>query len=119
MIKIDIEKAKKQVFDKIKEAFERELAEGTIDSSLGFKADCRRSGTKNDKDNLESLIKLRQFPIYWKDADGNVHALSEEQANILLQEMINKGLWCYQHKWEKEQQIENATTLEELEAIKW
>lgn len=118
MIKIKIDIIKNDYLNLVKKWFEDKLKNGKFISSLGFTTDCRRFDGKFDKDNLESLIKLGNFPIQWKDADGNFQLLTNEQAHILLTEMIQYGLNLYQQKWDFEQQIINSNSLEELEAIK-
>ena len=116
---IDIDDAKNIKRQEISYAFNKEFSEGTLNSSLGFVADCRRDGIKFDKDNLQSLISIGNFPIMFKDSNGEIHSLSENDSNILLQEMVEKGLWCYQHKWELEELINNTTNINDLLSIKW
>ena len=41
------------------------------------------------------------------------------EAEILKKEIIAYGLSVYQKKWELEEAIKNATTIEEVEVIKW
>lgn len=106
--------AKEYYKQKVKVWFEDQLANGKIQSSLGFTSDCRRNGSKFDKDNLESLMVLNQYPIFWKDADGEVHQLTEQQAQTLRQEMIQFGLNLYQTKWNLETQIDSFEDIDDL-----
>ena len=115
----NIEDIRNIKLNEIYTSFENEFKNGKLMSSLGFEVDCRRDGVKFDKDNLQSLIQLNLYPIPFKDSNGVVHSLTEADANILLNEMINKGLWIYQNKWEKENQIQNATKIEDLIVIVW
>lgn len=114
-----IDQWKTYKLQEIKKQFELQFKEGKFLSSLGFTVDCRRYGSKQDKDNLASLISLGNFPIQWKDVDGNFHSLSQADANVLLQEMIMFGLQGYQKKWQLEAQIEAAQTIAEVRGIIW
>lgn len=114
-----LEELKQLKLQEIKKGFKNEFKVGMIQSSLGFPVDARRWEEKNDLENLQSLIKLNQYPIYFKDADGNIQELTEENAKTLEQELIQACLNRYQKKWQLEEQINNATTTEELDAIKW
>ncbi len=86
---------------------------------MGFPVDNRRSGDKFDRDNVESLIALNTDPVTFKDSNGDFHSLTLADLSILKTEMIQDGLAIYQKKWTLESQINNATTIEELEAITW
>ncbi len=103
----------------ISQAFSAEFTNRVFASSLGFNVDNRRSGTKFDKDNVQSLIDIGQEPVTFKDADGNYHQLSLTELSTIKTEMIQDGLGLYQKKWNLGQQIEVSTTIDELKAITW
>lgn len=107
---------KKEVLMDVKMKFTSKFASGVFESSLGFPVDCRRYQEKNDLENLINLESLG-FPVSWMDANGNLQTLSEEQVQILKNEMRIFGLSLYQKKWQLTNQIEAATTVEELKAI--
>jgi hypothetical protein len=46
-----------------------------------------------------------------------MHQLTIEELQIVINELIGYGLWLYQHKWEKEYEIDQATTIEQVNAI--
>ncbi len=99
------------------ETFDSLMAGGQFETSLGFITDNRRGEGKDDKDNVQSLIELGQEPVYFKDANNGFHVLTIADMVILKQEMILDGLGKYQWKWTKENEIMNASSIEELEAI--
>jgi hypothetical protein len=101
----------------ISSLFESAFSQGSFKSSLGFVADCRRNGMKNDRENLEGLLKLGKFPVRWKDAEGTEHALDEAACGVLLKEMISFALRLYQRKWAAEKALELAETYAETESI--
>lgn len=86
-----------------------------IKSSLGFSinADLR------SQNNLRGLIAVDVEPVNFMTADNNVKSLSIEQLNILLNECALNGQNLYQQKWNYRVQIENATTVEELNSIEF
>ena len=103
----------------IREAFENEFRFGTLDSSLGFTTDNRRWGSRNDKDNLQSLISLGG-DILWTDTSGASHALSSVDAETLKNEMSGAGLQAYQKKWALEASIIEQLTNEDVrDNIQW
>lgn len=84
-----------------------------IKSSLGFSinADLR------SQNNLRGLITVGVEPVNFVTADNSVQSLTLEQLNILLNECALNGQSLYLQKWAYKTQIENAQTIEELNAI--
>ena len=89
--------------------------EMTVKSSLGFSinADLR------SQNNLRGLISVGLEPVDFVDSENASHSLSIEQLNILLNECALNGQNLYQQKWNYREQIENATTVEELNSIEF
>ena len=86
-----------------------------IKSSLGFSinADLR------SQNNLRGLIAVGVEPVNFMTADNSVQSLSLEQLNILLCECAQNGQYLYLLKWHYRKQIEQAKTVEELNAIEF
>ena len=84
-----------------------------IKSSLGFSinADLR------SQNNLRGLISVGVEPVNFVTADNSVQSLTLEQLNVLLNECALNGQSLYLQKWAYKTQIENAQTIEELNAI--
>lgn len=116
---IPLDDAKKLKTSEIKQAFDKEFRDGKIESSLGFMADCRRSDTKNDRENLQLRIDAGIFPINWKDAEGVDHPLTEAEAKKLSSEMGAEILNRFEKKWSLQKSIEDATSVSQLREIKW
>lgn len=114
---ITIKKLKERKVSEVKSKFTDEQANRVFTCSLGFKVNNRRSGGNFDKDNVQSLIDLGVTPIQFRDADNQFHSLTTEQLETLKNEMIQDGLGLYQQKWDLENTINNATTLEDLENL--
>ena len=86
-----------------------------IKSSLGFSinADLR------SQNNLRGLIAIGIEPVNFMTADNSVHSLRLEQLNVLLNECAQNGQYLYLLKWHYRKQIEQAKTVEELNAIEF
>lgn len=86
-----------------------------INSSLGFKvnADLR------SQNNLRGLIAVGVEPVNFVTADNSVKSLTLEQLNVLLNECALNGQHLYLLKWHYREQIEQAKTKEDLNAIKF
>ena len=86
-----------------------------IKSSLGFSinADLR------SQNNLRGLIAVGVEPVNFVVADNSVKSLTLEQLNTLLNECAQNGQHLYLLKWQYREQIEQAKTVDELNAIKF
>jgi len=113
----ELEVLKAQKMELVSLKFDSLMAGGNFDCSLGFNVDNRRGDGKDDKDNVNSLIDLGNEPVYFKDTTNSFHALTIADLKTLKQEMIQDGLGKYQWKWTKQNEIMQATTIQELEAI--
>lgn len=86
-----------------------------IKSSLGFSinADLR------SQNNLRGLITVGVEPVNFVTADNSVQSLTLEQLNVLLNETALNSQAIYITKWRYKEQIEQAKTKEDLNAIKF
>ena len=86
-----------------------------IKSSLGFSinADLR------SQNNLRGLIAVGIEPVNFVTADNSVQSLSLKQLNVLLNECAQNVQHLYLLKWQYREQIEQAKTVEELNAIEF
>lgn len=86
-----------------------------IKSSLGFSinADLR------SQNNLRGLIAVGVEPVNFVTADNSAQSLTLKQLNILLNESAQNVQHLYLLKWQYREQIEQAKTKEDLNAIKF
>jgi len=110
----DLQELKRQRMMEIQDKFNDMLNEGYFESSLGFVVDNRRGNGKDDKDNVSSLIDMGQEPVYFRDHNNNFQSLTLDQLRTLKQEMIQDGLSKYQWKWNKENEIMSAETIDDV-----
>ena len=110
-----LELVKAEKLAEIKQAFNKGQENGHCASSLGFEVDA----TRRSKDDIESLLYVDMFPVRFRDYNNEFHDLSKEQVEVLKKEIIAYGLSVYQKKWTLQQTVENATTVEEVEAVSW
>ena len=117
IINLPLSDFKTSKLSEISASFINFFQNGQIESSLGFIADCRRYGDKNDLQNIQGLIDLYTKPVPFKSADGSIHILNLEQLNILKTEIIQRAQTAYANKWMLEAAVEASETIEEIEAI--
>lgn len=86
-----------------------------IKSSLGFtiNADLR------SQNNLRGLIAVGAEPVNFVTADNSVKSLSLAELNTLLKETIQNGEHLYKIKWSLRDKINNAQSIDELNAIEF
>ena len=85
-------------------------------SSLGF----RVNGDRRTRSNIEDLIQFSaEFPVDYRDYDNKIEKVSKEDLEVMLAEHIENGHNLYAQKWEYEQKIAAAKTVEEVEAIEF
>lgn len=84
-----------------------------INSSLGFtvNADLR------SQNNLRGLIEVGIEPVDYVLADNTSVSLSIDQLKILLNDCMLNMQYLYQQKWDYRAKIDDAKTLDELNAI--
>lgn len=119
-----LEYYKKEKVKEIKNAFENEFVEGHFASTaLGIEVDCRRSGTRNDLQNVNEMIDnydyLPEKKKYFKGlSETTTFKLTLDQCKALKLEMFLLVANRYAKKDELLEQIENAT-IETIKNIKW
>jgi hypothetical protein len=80
--------------------------------------------------DTQSMLNVQGLVTFFKNnptvtstqfrcADNSFVSITLTQAQELLDEMIAHGQSLYQHKWELEQQIQNATSVEQIQSIVW
>jgi hypothetical protein len=93
-----------------------------MSTALGIEIDCRRSNTKNDLQNIQSLISKMERES-WTSVEyvGYTETKVATKANLeaMVIEMEDFGLGLYQHKWTLWNTIQAATTLAQVEAVVW
>jgi hypothetical protein len=120
----DIDVIKNIKKNEIVSSFETEFQNGHFPStSLGIEVDCRRTMTKNDKQNVEGLIsnmtrkgKSKINYVGYSEICPNV---TKEMLTNLVGEMEDYVLGLYEKKWILQTQIENTSNIEEVKNIKW
>ena len=89
------------------------LENGYVDSSLGFKADANTTAVRD----LEGLAIIGADTVMFCDFYNEFHALTKEQVQTLQREVLLNGQNLYAQKWGFRQQINEAETVEAINAI--
>ena len=118
-------KSQEQILDEAKEARYTELSalsdkifnsqDTYLTSSLGFRINARSKALED----INSLIVLADETTYFNDFDDVIHALTLDQLKVLQKEVIKSGQLIYQQKWNYRTQIANATSVDDINAIKF
>lgn len=87
-------------------------------SSLKFKV----NGDRRTRDNIQDLITFfdaqqQGGKVSYRDYDNKEQQLTKENLQVILKEHITNGQNLYKQKWEMEQKIAAANSIEELKAI--
>ena len=123
-------KSKQEKLKQVSQLFEDTIANGHFFSqALQIEIDCRRNSTKNDLQNVENIIEFliltngQGLDVYrgYTNPETNetqyAYNVTLEQLQQVKLEMIQYGLQLYNRKWQLEDAITNAQTLEELNSI--
>ena len=87
----------------------------TLKSSLGFVID---SDTRafDDISGLSAASDPNDVIIF-RDANNGFHSLSQADLKVLLKEVVANGSYAYEQKWNLQEAVLAAETVEDLEAI--
>ena len=113
-----LDEAKAAKLSESKAAFAAAEADGFVVSSLGFRADA----TRRSIGDIEGLIDLVSSgvltaPVTFRDYDNAYHSLTLDQLNTLRLEAKGRGPLLYARKWELEDAVDAAETVEAVQAI--
>ena len=119
----DIELVRADKYTETKQGFYNALANGIFMSeTLKIEIDCRRNGTNNDLQNIQTLYDyMDRASIDSVEYIGYTEKKSASKSQIkdIIVEMGNYGLSLYKKKWELEEKIKKATKIDTLEKIIW
>ena len=116
-----LDDAKSAKLREINAAFDDSFLNGSfLSATLGIEVDCRRSGTKNDEQNVRGIIsrmtRAGVNQIVYKGKTEEVPA-TLEQIQQLQYEMEDYASFVYAKKWAADGKVGAATTVDELNAI--
>lgn len=110
-----IEQLKSEKLAEIKQCFKEQQEFGFCESSIGFNVD----STMRSKMNIESLMNIGLYPVKFRCCDNQSHELTKDELSTILREVNEFNIGLYHKKWELEELVKQAETIEELESIKW
>jgi len=109
----EFEQAKILKLREIKQDFENAGIRPRVDTTLGYDVD----GGYRDLTNYKNARDLGVTQV--KDADNNMQDVTDTDLETIVQKIKTNGLSLYHHKWDLENQVNETTTIEELENINW
>jgi len=115
--------ARTSKYAEINSAFDNAMATSYFMSpALGINIDSRRSATKNDLQNIQTLLSKMERES-WTSIEyvGYTETKVATKANIedMIIEIEESALGLYQYKWVKWAEIQIATTIQQIEAVSW
>ena len=116
--------AKEKQKQEISEAFENNIAAGFFRSeALGIDVDYRRSGVKNDLQNVEALVSYMEkeliSSVIYKGYEDQTTPANLQQLKSLIAEMQAYGVFLHNKKDTLKAQIDAAETIEAVKNIVW
>ena len=115
---------KKKQLEKLSVDFYEYLKRGHFYSEvLGIDVDYRRDSTKNDLQNVEVLIEVMEAEgekeTIYKGYEDQTAPATIDQLKLLAKEMKIFGIYLYRRKYEIEERIKQAQTIEEVLEYNW
>lgn len=108
-----LNEAKQNKLSELKQKADSALNGAYVVSSLGFKADANPVAVRD----LEGLVIIGSDSVMFCDYENNFHPLNKEQVLTLQREVLLNGQNMYAQKWTIRQQINEAETVEAINAI--
>lgn len=87
--------------------------------SAGYRMDSTRESLDNLTRLRNRMIEKGETETTIRDFDNQFHGVSEEELTGIIGELTDFGLSLYQHKWELENMIDAAETVEAVELVNW
>jgi len=117
-------KNKSLKYEEISNAYSQEFINGYFHSeALGIDIDYRRNSTKNDLQNVDVLIEWMTdseiAETEYKGYQDQKTIATLDQIKLMRKEMVGYSIYLYGKKEQLEIAIDEATTAEQLENIKW
>lgn len=119
----EIEKYRVDRYNFINRSFDKAMETGFFMSEvLGIYIDCRRSATKNDLQNIQTLM-AKMDREGWTEIEyvglKETKVATRQNLTDMAIEMEDYALGLYQHKWLKWEEVSSAITIPEIESIVW
>lgn len=114
-----LEKAKASKLMEINAAFTQAEKTGIILSSVGFHIDANERANRD----TEGLITFMEFKgestTYFCGADNTMYQVSLDDIKTMRLEIIAQGQKLYNIKWALREEINKASSIEELQDVTW
>ena len=118
LIEIHKEVKLKEIKEAFKKASVKPKVEVKLSDDLTVIVDGGRTNKDDFKEEWENMADDGTTTV--KDANNEFHTdITKDQMQKIYKAIVANGKVLFQNKWTLEAQVENAETIEELEAIKW
>lgn len=96
--------------------------EQNVNKDMWFKSSVKGyliNGDRRTRSNIQDLITYQPTDnVIYRDYENIERTLTKDELKIILKEHVMAGELMYHTKWALEKQIKDATSIEELNAIK-
>lgn len=97
----------------------RTAPEAGCEMTAGYVMDSTRESVDNLTRLRDRLVELGVTTTTIRDYHNQFHSVTVVELSEIIGELVDFGLGLYQRKWDREQAIEAATTVEAVESINW
>lgn len=108
---------KEVLLEKLTIAFNTVQDKASVESSLGFVADAGNRANRDVQGLIEWMEAENVESTTFRDFNNIFQIVSLDELKILKLEIVKNAQYIYTQKWEYEKQINNAVTVEDLDAI--
>ncbi len=116
----DLSLDKQNKLEEIKKEFTVDYNTGSFSSpTLSKDVNVGRGHSQNVNSLIDHMIDSSLETVQFRIYDNSFISITLTQLQELKLELINYGMSLYQHKWDLEEQIEDAVTQEAIQAITW
>ncbi|MGH1600834.1 hypothetical protein, partial [Campylobacter majalis] len=117
-----LDELKQAKLDEILTVFNRNLENlegGLLIEPLNIRVDCGRIHSENISSMITLLQNTNQNEITFRLYDNTSKQTTLNELKTIQTAIIAQGFKTYEKKWALEQSINEATSKEQIEAIKW
>ena len=112
-----IENVRARKLNELNLLFEQAETNGTLESSVGFTIDANERANRDIDGLIKSLESTPDETVLFCAADNSFHEVTLDNLKTMQLEVIAYGQQLYTKKWQYREQINQAQTKEEIDAI--
>lgn len=112
-----VENVRARKLNELNSLFVQAETNGTLESSVGFTIDANERANRDIDGLIKSLEATPEETVLFCAADNSFHEVTLDNLKTMQLEVIAYGQQLYTKKWQYREQINQAQSKEELDAI--